>query len=154
MLLPLHHSARFHVALPDHCMWDGMPEQHTVHKEVSTGQGWGRALQEGTGQSPSPPAMPQLSTAAAHGQCRRESYQQKASLQQSSSTGRSPASSLERRCSKRLVPWFYLQSTHKKLTDRLGVFYRAGINFLLAVKRNEETKGSKCICPCPPVSSV
>lgn len=67
MLLPLHHSARFHVALPDHCMWDGMPEQHTVHKEVSTGQGWGRALQEGTGQSPSPPAEHCCSTRAAQG---------------------------------------------------------------------------------------
>lgn len=114
----------------------------------------GRAGAEPSRRGQDSPHHLQLSTAAARGQRRGEPYQQKASLQQSSSTGRSPASSSERRCSKRLVPWFYLQSTHKKLTDRLGVFYRAGINFLLAVKRNEETKGSKCICPCPPVSSV
>lgn len=36
---------------------------------------------------------------------------------------------------QRHVPSFYLRSTHKKLTDQLGVFYRAGINFLPAVKR-------------------
>lgn len=33
------------------------------------------------------------------------------------------------------APSLHLHSTHKKLTDQLGVFYRAGINFFSAVKR-------------------
>lgn len=159
-LLLLHHSACFHTAQPNRCAWDLMPELHTVLKEGSMGQSWPPG---GDRRDPSPsshaPAEHCCSTQAVQGELYHCTSQEhpcsKAPVWQPA--GRSLVSSLEsreRRCSKRLVPWFYLQSTHKKLTDQLGVFYRASINFLPAVKRNEETKGIKCTCPCPPVNSV